>query len=98
MNTIENKTLKGMYITADDWGNRPAQDRIRARKCPPKKVLRLKSNTPSDRFLEAAQQICYHSDHSPLSEAECRMILRNPKVSFAVSAILGQCSIQKVES
>jgi len=96
--TIDKEKFKRMYITSSDWGNRSEQSRNRARKCPPKKSLRLKSNTPSGRFLEAAQQICYHSDHSPLSEAECRSILKNRQVFYAVSVTLDQCSTQIIES
>lgn len=90
--------VSGYYITFSDWGNRPHEDRMHARECPPKKLLRLSANKNVDRLLEVAQQICYHNDHSPLSEAECRSILQKKQVRSFVSLALSHCPTEIIES
>lgn len=90
--------MQGIYITFLDWGNQSTQARIRARKCPPKKTLRLSANNNAVRLLEVAQQVCYHNDHTPLSAAECRTLLQNRTASFFVSKALSECPIVITES
>lgn len=90
--------VTGYYITFYDWGNHPHQARMNARVCPPKKLLRLSANKSADHLLEAAQQICYHSDHSMLNEAECRSILQKKQVRSFVSLALFHCPTELIES
>lgn len=61
-----------------------------------KRVLHLSADRPEHHLVEVAQQICFHNDHSPLSEDEALEWLKNPVARHACHAALAYYPIQKV--